>query len=162
MDKASLLADILTALAIAQTQALNAAAEAHETATHTENVAENKYDTLGLEAAYLAHGQSQRVLTCSADLKAFERLRPTPWQAGDAIDLGALICLRTDDADAASRWLYLGPGAGGLRMPLGGTEVVVVTPAAPLGQQLLGRYLGDDISIMVVGKQQDYAIKEVL
>ena len=162
MDKASLLADILTALAIAQTQALNAAAEAHETATHTENVAENKYDTLGLEAAYLAHGQSQRVLTCSADLKAFERLRPTPWQAGDAIDLGALICLHTDDADAASRWLYLGPGAGGLRMPLGGTEVVVVTPAAPLGQQLLGRYLGDDISIMVVGKQQDYAIKEVL
>jgi transcription elongation GreA/GreB family factor len=162
MDKASLLADILTALAIAQTQALNAAAEAHETATHTENVAENKYDTLGLEAAYLAHGQSQRVLTCSADLKAFERLRPTPWQAGDAIDLGALICLRTDDADAASRWLYLGPGAGGLRMPLGGTEVVVVTPAAPLGQQLLGRYLGDDISIMVAGKQQDYAIKEVL
>ena len=160
MDKASLLADILTALAIAQTQALNAAAEAHETATHTENVAENKYDTLGLEAAYLAHGQSQRVLTCSADLKAFESLRPTPWQTADAIDLGALICLSTDDA--ASRWLYLGPGAGGLRMPFGGTEVVVVTPAAPLGQQLLGRYLGDDISIMVAGKQQDYAIKKVL
>jgi hypothetical protein len=159
MDKASLLADILTALATAQTQALNAAAEAHETATHTENVAENKYDTLGLEAAYLAHGQSQRVLTCSTDLKAFESLRPTPWKTGDAIDLGALICLRTDEA--AARWLYLGPGAGGLKMPFGGTEVIVVTPAAPLGQQLLGRYLGDDISIMVAGKQQDYTIKEV-
>jgi len=159
MDKASLLADILTALAIALTQALNAAAEAHETATHTENVAENKYDTLGLEAAYLAHGQSQRVLTCSADLKAFESLRPTPWQTEDAIDLGALVCLSTDDA--ASRWLYLGPGAGGLRIPFGGTEVIVVTPAAPLGQQLLGRYLGDDIGIIVAGKQQNYAIKEV-
>ncbi|MFT4720123.1 MAG: hypothetical protein ACI9SB_001292 [Candidatus Azotimanducaceae bacterium] len=160
MDKVSLLTDILAALAIAQTQALNAAAQAHETATHTENVAENKYDTLGLEAAYLAHGQSQRVLTCSADLKAFESLRPTPWQTDDAIDLGALICLSSDDA--ASRWLYLGPGAGGLRMSFAGTEVVVVTPAAPLGQQLQGRYLGDDISIMVAGKQQDYVIKEVL
>jgi transcription elongation GreA/GreB family factor len=47
-------------------------------------------------------------------------------------------------------------------MSFAGTEVVVVTPAAPLGQQLQGRYLGDDISIMVAGKQQNYVIKEVL
>jgi|AntAceMinimDraft_12_1070368.scaffolds.fasta_scaffold12354_2 hypothetical protein len=160
MDKALLLADILAALAIAQTQALNATAEAHRTATHTENVAENKYDTLGLEAAYLAHGQSQRVLTCSADLKAFEHLRPTPWPAASSIDIGALICLNTDAA--ASRWLYLGPGAGGLRVPFGDLEVVVVTTAAPLGQQLLGRYLGDDISLILADKQQDYVIAQLL
>jgi len=33
---------------------------AHETATHEENIAENKYVTLGLEAAYLATGQARR------------------------------------------------------------------------------------------------------
>jgi hypothetical protein len=160
MDKALLLTDILTALSTAQTQALHAAAEAHQTATHAENVAENKYDTLGLEAAYLAHGQSQRVLACGAELTAFQRLRPTPWPTGDSIDVGALICL--DSADTAPRWLYLGPGAGGLRIAFGAVEVVVVTAAAPLGQQLLGRYLGDDISLTVTGKQQDYVIAQLL
>jgi hypothetical protein len=160
MDKTLLLADILTALASAQTQAINAAAEAHQTATHAENVAENKYDTLGLEAAYLAHGQSQRVLACSAELKAFENLLPTPWSADDGIDLGALICLEA--ANVAPRWLYLGPGAGGLRVAFGNTEVVVVTPAAPLGKQLLGRYLGDDISLNLASTQQNYVIAQLL
>ena len=160
MDKAQLLADILAALAIAQTQALNAAAEAHLTATHADNVAENKYDTLGLEAAYLAHGQSKRVLTCSADLKAFENLRPTAWQTGDAIGLGALICLHDDAAEA--RWLYLGPAAGGLRIQCASVQVVVVTSAAPLGLQLLGRHVDDHISISLAGKQQDYTIATVL
>jgi transcription elongation GreA/GreB family factor len=160
MDKTALLADILAALLNAQTQALSAAAEAHQTATHAENVAENKYDTLGLEAAYLAHGQSQRVVTCSADLKAFASLRPTPWPANDRIGVGALVCL--DAVDTALRWLYLGPGAGGLRVAFGAIEVVVVTSAAPLGQQLLGRHLGDDISITVAGKQQEYVIAQIL
>ena len=38
-----------------------ASQQAHDSATHTENVPENQYDTLALEAAYLAHGQSQRI-----------------------------------------------------------------------------------------------------
>jgi hypothetical protein len=38
-----------------------AAQTAYETATHEENIAENKYDTLGLEASYLAAGQAKRV-----------------------------------------------------------------------------------------------------
>ena len=44
-----------------------AAKRAHDTATSEENVAENKYDTLALEAAYLAQGQSQRVVQCQSD-----------------------------------------------------------------------------------------------
>ncbi len=39
---------------------LHASHQAHQSATHCESKAENKYDTLGLEAAYLAHGLSVR------------------------------------------------------------------------------------------------------
>jgi hypothetical protein len=35
-------------------------ADRYETATHEENIAENKYDTLGLEASYLAAGETGR------------------------------------------------------------------------------------------------------
>jgi hypothetical protein len=39
--------------------ALTVAKRAHSTATDQANIAENKYDTLGLEAAYLAEGQAK-------------------------------------------------------------------------------------------------------
>lgn len=61
MDKKKLLRLITEKLAADTEVAVRSAQTAHETATHEENVAENKYDTLGLEAAYLAAGQSRRV-----------------------------------------------------------------------------------------------------
>lgn len=60
MDKFLLQQHVLARLAEDLLQAEQATRTAHETATHEENVAENKYDTLGLEAAYLAAGQARR------------------------------------------------------------------------------------------------------
>ena len=56
MDKFLLQQQVLERLAEDLLQAEQAVRAAHETATHQENIAENKYDTLGLEAAYLATG----------------------------------------------------------------------------------------------------------
>ena len=61
MDKKTLLRLITEKLAAVLEVAVRAAQTAHETATHEENGAEKMYDTLGLEAAYLAAGQSRRV-----------------------------------------------------------------------------------------------------
>ena len=52
---------ILEKLSVDLDIAQRAAQTAYETATHEENIAENKYDTLGLEASYLAAGQAKRV-----------------------------------------------------------------------------------------------------
>ena len=60
MDKFLLQQQVLERLAEDLLQAEQAVRAAHETATHEENIAENKYDTLGLEAAYLATGQARR------------------------------------------------------------------------------------------------------
>ena len=56
-----LIALILEQLQSELATALNASDQAHASATHSENVPENQYDTLALEAAYLAHGLSVRV-----------------------------------------------------------------------------------------------------
>ena len=66
MNKTALLNQIISTLESARDKASAAAAEAKETATDKENIAENKHDTLGLEAAYLAHGQSNRVMELEA------------------------------------------------------------------------------------------------
>lgn len=53
MDKSLLRQQVLERLAEDLLRVEQAAQAAHEAATHEENIAENKYDTLGLEAAYL-------------------------------------------------------------------------------------------------------------
>jgi hypothetical protein len=60
MDKFLLQQQVLERLAEDLQQAEQAARAAHEAATDEENIAENKYDTLGLEVAYLATGQARR------------------------------------------------------------------------------------------------------
>ena len=70
MDKSLLQQQVLKRLADDLAQVEQAARVAHETATHEENIAENKYDTLGLEAAYLAAGQARRAEALPSSLIA--------------------------------------------------------------------------------------------
>ena len=60
MNKHAVLQLILEKLSVDLDIAQRAAQTAYETATDEENIAENKYDTLGLEASYLAAGQANR------------------------------------------------------------------------------------------------------
>ena len=68
-----------------------AAKQAHDAAINEESVAENKYDTFGLEASYLAHGQSQRVLECQTDWQLFEKKQAVLY--GDGINTFASMHL---------------------------------------------------------------------
>jgi|TARA_B110000503_G_scaffold15736_1_gene22188 transcription elongation GreA/GreB family factor len=156
MDKLLVLEGILKALALAAQQARNAAQQAHQTATHAENVAENKYDTLGLEAAYLAHGQSLRVVECGLDIEAFQAMKHQPWPADQPIHIGALVCLLDDQNN--QRWLFLGPRAGGLKFHVGGREIVLITPSAPLGKALLGCLVNTEITVNINGQHQHHEI----
>ncbi|MGQ2958069.1 hypothetical protein [Agrobacterium sp.] len=74
MDKFLLQEQVLKRLAESLLQAEQAVQAADETATHEESIAENKYDTLGLEAAYLATGH--------ADAGAGGRCAPTKAKPG--------------------------------------------------------------------------------
>ena len=70
MDKFLLQHQVLERLAEDLLRVEQAVRAAHETAIHQENVAENKYDTLGLEAAYLATGQALRAEAIRLSLTA--------------------------------------------------------------------------------------------
>ena len=147
MDKARLLTLMLQALEADRAVISQQLAASHEAATHSESKAENKYDTRGLEAAYLAAGQRRRPHEIELALAAYRAL--TPVAMSDGVRVGALIELTTA---TASRWLFLGPDAAGLKVRLDGQEVLVISPRAPLGQVLLGREEGDEVAVTVEGK----------
>ena len=81
MDKFLLQQQVLERLAEDLLQAEQAVRAAHETATHEENIAENRYDTLGLEAAYLATGQARRAEAIRQAMATWRRFRPSPYDA---------------------------------------------------------------------------------
>jgi len=55
MNKSILLRAIIDRLSHDLDIIFTAAKSAHEASTHEENVPDNKYDTLALEASYVAH-----------------------------------------------------------------------------------------------------------
>ena len=147
MNKALLQQLILDQLRGDLAQAQQAALTAYEAATHEENIAENKYDTLGLEASYLAAGQARRVEEIRQALSAWEKLRLRPFDAQLGIQLSALV------------WLADAEGAGaGLKLLLDGQQVRVISPRAPLGQRLIGCGEGDQVELRMGSSIQRFEV----
>ncbi len=150
---------ILEKLKIDLDIAQRAAQTAYETATHEENIAENKYDTLGLEASYLAAGQARRVEEIRQALVLCQNLTLRPYDEQQGIQIGTLLGLEDDNGH--QQWLFLGPDAAGLKVYLVGQLITVITPRSPLGKSLLGKFEGDEVEINVAGTRQQFAVTEV-
>jgi transcription elongation GreA/GreB family factor len=148
MDKSLLLSAIVGEITSALNNSLAAAEEARATATNKENAAENKYDTLGLEAAYLAHGQSERVVQLEKDLASYVSLRDRLHDS-TIVEVGSLLKLEHETGE--SRFLFIGPASGGLVVSVDDVAVTVITSGSPLGKALLGAVIDDDVSIGVPG-----------
>jgi len=120
---------------------------AYETATNDANVAENKYDTLSVEAAYLAHGQQERLAQCIEDNALFDELFNQRSVEQSTVVLGSIVTL-LDDANNY-RYVLVGPSAGGLKVKSEELEVLVITPQSPIGAQLMGKEIDDEVSLMI-------------
>ena len=159
MDKFVLRQQVLERLAEDLLQAEQAVRAAHEAATHEENIAENKYDTLGLEAAYLATGQARRAEAIRQAMANWCQFRPSPYDASKGIQLGALVCLV--DSDDKQQQLFLGPDGGSMKLVSGAQLVQVISSEAPLGRAMLGKCEGDEVSIHVAEIQQQFEVLRV-
>lgn len=160
MDKPDILTLIIARLESDLDIVQRAAQTAYEAATHEENVAENKYDTLGLEASYLATGQARRVEEIRQSLALYRKWPVKPFDESRGIQTGDLIILESEDGLA--RYFFLGPDAAGLKIDADGKPVTVITTRAPLGQSLLGKSEGDAVEIVVSGARQSFEIVQAL
>src|SRR5436190_12732824 len=95
IKKADLMERIIEALHDSLAVLEKAAREAHAEATHESSKAENKYDTRGLEASYLARGQSKQAAEVAQAVHEFASLFPRNFKEGDAIDVGAFVELKS-------------------------------------------------------------------
>ena len=161
MNKFVLPQQVLERLAEDLLQAEQAVRAAHEAATHEENIAENRYDTLGLEAAYLATGQARRAEAIRQAMANWRQFRPSPYDARKGIQLGALVCLV--DFDDVQQQLFLGPNGGSMKLVSGAqlVQVQVISCEAPLGRAMLGKREGDEVSIKVAAIRLQFEVLRV-
>lgn len=127
-------------------------------ATHESSKAESKYDTRGLEASYLARGQSRQAADLEAAIGEFEKLTARTFVDGEAIAIGALVELETG---GEKLFYFLGPRAGGTEVLHDKKEILVITPQSPLGEQLMGRKQGDQPQLKFGGAKQAAKIVSV-
>jgi len=140
MNKRAVLKKIIAKLTGELEVYFRAAEYARAEATHEQNKAEHKYDTRGLEASYLARGQSKQAAELEAAIAEYQQLGVKKFATTDAIDLGALIEL---EMAGEQNFYFLGPRAGGTEIIHDKKEILVITPQSPLGEQLLEKKAGD-------------------
>ena len=157
MNKKELLNRIITRLSRDLQVLLDAARSAHEAATHEENIPDNKYDTLALEASYVAQGQANRAGEMRRSLELYRQLDDQ--RSGKSIHLASLVTL--EDGDGITKTLFIGPSEGGLKIGMDGYEITVITPASPLGRELFGKSVGDAVELQTGAVCTVYEIVEV-
>jgi len=136
-----------------------AARAAHAEATHEQSKAEDKYDTRGLEASYLARGQSRQAAEMEQAIAEFQALPLRDFSPNDPIDVGAYVELNGKRENAC---YFIGPRAGGTEVACDGKEILVITPQSPLGQQLVGKKKGDRIKLEIAGVSEQLRVAAVL
>ena len=116
----------------------------HADASDEQNKPEDKYDTRGLETAYLASSQARLATETEQALATYQSLALEKFSNTTPIALTALVEL---DSKGARTLYFLGPKNGGLEIQLKDKEILLITPESPLGQQLLGKKVGDRIQL---------------
>jgi transcription elongation GreA/GreB family factor len=159
MDKSALVKQIIAALSENLAALDKAARASHAEATHESSKAENKYDTRGLEAAYLAGGQARQARELADAIELYEKLPIRDFSKTDLIDLTALVELETNGERS---FYFIGPKSGGLEIMFQRKEIMVITPQSPLGTALIGKKSGDRWTASLAGQTVKYRIISVL
>lgn len=135
-----------------------AAKNTYDVATHEDNKPENKYDTRGLEASYLAGAQAKRVADMKEVLAIFENLPIKSFTGSSLISATALVEVSLNNKVS---FVLVMPKGGGQSAQFEGRLIQVITVDSPLGKALIGRRTGDLIEIETGSARREYEILSI-
>ncbi len=153
IDKTKLLKDAVKELNLRLEVLVASAFEAKEASTNPESKAENKYDTRGLEASYLASGQAQRAMELKKQIFQLEQVTSED-HSGQPIRVGSAVQLNIEEQE--DKFFFILP-SGGITLVQSGISIQSLTIEAPLGQKLFKKSQGDEFEF----KGKTYTIVEV-
>ena len=144
VDKNSLILEIDKVLQDRLKILIESAFEAKEASTNEESKAENKYDTRGLEAGYLASGQAMRAQKLQEQIYQLSKVTVKEFDSDSVIELSALVEVEVDGEK--KMLLFLLP-IGGVDIDMGNSKIQTITLQTPLGQNLMDQKVGHEFEI---------------
>lgn len=146
IDKSQLIAHAITQLERELAKTTLAAQQARDAATNEQSKAETQYDTLSIEAGYLAEGHSKRIAQMKKDIQLLQAcLTDIEQLDAEEVMLGSLVQLEQDSS--ANHWFFISPSAGGHKVTNENYDVTFVTKQSPMAQALLGKMVDDEVSL---------------
>lgn len=131
-----------------------------DAATNPESKAENKYDTRGLEASYLASAQAERAQDVRRAISILDGLTLVDYDSSTPIGSTALVQVCIGEIEY--KWFFLLPQKGGIRVSVDKVDILTLSLDSPLGQLLIGKFVGDELSQNIQGTVKEYSIVSVL
>jgi transcription elongation GreA/GreB family factor len=156
--KKKIIQKLIEKLEVEMLTMVNAALVAREAATHEESKAEDKYDTRGLEASYLAGAQAKRASELARLIHTYQNFEISPPQKDGAIAQSALVEV---ELRSIRNLLFIAPKGGGIVVEVDGQSIQIVTPDSKLGSELLGKQAGDLVEVRIAERLNEYEILSV-
>jgi len=140
MNKEALMKMIVDELQVKLEAVLMEVKSAKEAATHEESKPENKYDTRGLEATYIAQAQAGRAGKMKEDLYNLSKVNLKA--KTDQVGVGSLVKVLYQEQDAEKTFFIL--PSGGTSVIFEGVEIKSISVTSPIGKLLNKKAVGED------------------
>ena len=118
-----------------------------DAATNEESKAENKYDTRGLEASYIAQAYASRIKEMQEGLYFLNKTLVSPYnnkiKVGDVVE----ICNVEKNIDKVKLQYFFILPTGGIELIYNGAKIRSLSVTSPLGKKLLGLINGDELRL---------------
>lgn len=149
--KAELRRLIVAALDATRAELVAAQKSTQDAATHEESKAESDKDMRSTELSYIARGQAMRVQAIEAERARVAAMPIVAFDEDRALGASALVDI--------GRVVFLAPGGGGQKHRVEDVDVDVVSITSPLGQAIVGAYVGDSVQLESAASGREFEIR---
>jgi hypothetical protein len=146
IDKSKLVAAIVASIEKEIAQIKVGFEEARLTSIEAPGRMQSRYDTMAVEAAWVASGLSKTIAEKASAMHALRHMElPT---SPKRVRLGCVVGVGPEGGEVAALY-FIVPGGGGMSLPVDGTALTVqtVTAGAPSSRALISKELGDEVEI---------------
>jgi transcription elongation GreA/GreB family factor len=120
---------------------------------------EGKYDTRAIEAGYLAGAQKKRIDEIEQELGMLDEIDLKLTNEVNDVITGSLVLL---EHNGIEKHYFLSPTGGGKLLTIEGEPVLVISVFSPLGQELVGAKINEEVSIEIKDQVKSYLVKKIL
>lgn len=117
---------------------------ARQTSIDAPGRMQSRYDTMGVEAAWVADGLAKSLNEKEMHIVRLQKIQIN--ESPKNVCIGSIVVISSDDSSPQEHYFIL-PVASGYKLQAENLSITTLTPLTPLGKVLVGKEVGDEIEV---------------